>query len=113
MSIQDCTVSTTTTFQVLDPVVTVPPGSTIAQYVETGLTQLTSGVATKVIAFLTTKISANYIFDEFVIENLVDDPQLSLTAQVTAQSTTGFTVMLNGYPDSTSYKLKWAVRILT
>lgn len=42
-----------------------------------------------------------------VVQNEVDNPQLQLSAQVTAKSNTGFTVKLDAPTNSTYYELVW------
>lgn len=42
-----------------------------------------------------------------VVQNTVDNPQLSIQAQVTAKSATGFTVDLDSATDSANYELSW------
>lgn len=114
MSVINCAVSTTTTFQVLDPEAVVPPGSTIEQYTEDGVTQLSVGVQIYTVTFGTAKANADYIFDESFIQNLVDASPLGLTFAITNKTTTTFQLTLTGgTPDTVNYFFQWAVRILT
>lgn len=111
MSIQDCSVSTSESFQILDPIPTIPPGSTIAQYYETGSKQLAVGVKVYTVTFATAKISTDYIFDEAVIRNLVDDPAPQFSFTITNQAVGSFQVVLDAEPTTTNSFLEWSVRI--
>lgn len=109
-----CTVSDTTLGQVLDPSPVVPPGGTLAQYIENGSKQLSVGVQSYTVTFVTAKVSALYIFDEFVLVNSTDVSPLGLDLEVTSKSTTGFTFnVTNGAPDTVNFSVSWSVRILT
>lgn len=111
MSIQDCSVSVTEDFQVIDPIPTIPPGSTIAQYYETGSKQLAVGVKVYTVTFATAKISTDYIFDELRISNTVDDPSPQFSLTTTTQLTTSFQFVLDAEPTTVNSFLRWAVRI--
>ena len=113
MSITNCQVETVDSFQVLEPEVTVPPGSAIGQYVEAGISQFSSGNKVLNVTFVTEKASALYVFDEFVIKNTVDDPVPTFEYTITSQTTTGFQVLLNATPTTVNTLLHWAVRIIT
>lgn len=109
----DCTNTTESTFQVLDPIDVAPPGSTLAQYVESGLTQIPIGQQTLTVIFLTTKVSSAYLFDQLEVQNTVDASPLILAPEITATNTTSFTVQFNGVPDTGNSYLRWKVRIPT
>ena len=103
------TVTIDETFQVLDSIPVTPPGSTLAQYIEAGLTQIVS--QTLSVVFVTPKINSQYLFDELEVQNIVDANPLVLTPEVTAISTTGFSVAFNGIPTTTNSYLRWRVTI--
>lgn len=105
------TTTTESTFQVLDAVVTPPPGANPLAYLEAGLTQLPQGVQSKTVTFQVTK-AGTYAFVEADIINTVDNPALSLDWEFTAQSLTGFTIKLNGLPDTSNSYFKWLVQVL-
>lgn len=103
----------TSGFQVLDPVPVIPPGSTIAQYVEDGIKQLSVGVQIYTITFVTEKANADYIFDESIIQNTTDASPLALTFAITNKTATSFQLTLTGgAPDTTNYFFNYAVRVL-
>jgi hypothetical protein len=104
------TTTVETTFQVLDPIVELPPGTDPLAYAESGLTQLDMGVQTKSVIFATTKI-APYVFVESEIINTMDSPALNLDFELIAESLTGFTIKLNGLPDTNNFYLKWRVQV--
>lgn len=106
----DCTTKTVDTVQILDPIVTAPIGTNPLAYLESGLTQLTQGVQTKAVTFLLTKAAA-YVFVEADIINTLDSPPLILSFELTAQSSTGFTIKLNGLPDTNNSYLRWTVQV--
>lgn len=112
----DCTNTTESSFQVLDAIDVAPPGSTLAQYVESGVTNIPNGSSTLTIAFLTTKISTAYLFDESYVSNTVDANPLVLNPPEIiqpAKTTSGFTVAFNGAADSVNYQYVWKIRIPT
>lgn len=114
MPVTPCTVSDTTLGQVLDPSPVVPPGGTLAQYIESGSKALSVGVQTYTVTFVTAKVSALYIFDELVLVNTSDASPLGLDLEITNKSTTGFTFnVTNGAPDTVNYRVDYSVRILT
>lgn len=111
-------IGTTTTvesqFQVLDPIDSAPPGANLLAYVESGVTQLPTTTNVMNITFTVTKVSAEYLFDELYVKNTTDaSPVLFDQPEVTAVSTTGFSILLNGIADTTNYNLIWKVRINT
>jgi len=99
------------TFQVLDSVLVPPPGSDPKAYLETGLTQLTSGQQTQIVTFLSTKAGA-YVFVEADSINTVDNPPLVLSFEFTNQTSTGFTIQLDGLPTTSNGYLRWTVQVL-
>lgn len=104
----------TSEYQVLDPVPVIPPGSTLAQYIEDGVKALSVGVQVYTVTFATAKINADYIFDESFIENTTDASPLGLTFAITNKTTTTFQVTLTGgTPDTVSYSFNWAVRVIS
>jgi hypothetical protein len=106
----DCTTTTVDSFQILDPISSVPPGVNKLAYLESGLTQLTSGQQTKVIPFQAIK-AGTYIFVEADIINTTDNPPLVLSFELTNQSLTGFTIQLDGLPDTSNSYLRWCVQV--
>lgn len=107
----NCTNTTEDSFQVLDPIVTVPPGSDPKAYLETGLTQLTSGQQSKTVTFLTAKAGV-YVFVEADIINTLDNPPLVLSFELTNQTLAEFTIQLDGLPDTSNSYLRWCVQVL-
>lgn len=109
--------NTTTTietdFQVLDPIDVAPPGSTLAQYVESGFTQIPNGSQTLTVTFVTVKALDEYLFDELEVQNTVDAVPLVMSPEITSYNKNGFSVAFNGAPDSISYFLRWKIRIPT
>lgn len=80
-------------------------------FTEHGLTALTQGSASLVVAFTGTKASTNYSFTELAVENLVDPNPFTLVPDVIQRTQLGFTVVFNGLPDSLNYRLRWNVYI--
>lgn len=107
----DCSVTIADRFQILDPIPVVPPGGTLGQYVESGVAHLSIGTQVLNVTFVTPKISANYIFDEAIIKNTVDDPAPEFDFTITNQTTTGFQVIISGFPTTANSFFQWAVRI--
>lgn len=108
------TVTIEQTFQVLDPITVVPPGSTVAQFVEAGITQIPFGSNVLNIVFQTVKASDTYNFDELLVKNTIDPSPLELNPpMITAANKFGFTAAFNGNTDTSAYFLIWGVRILT
>jgi hypothetical protein len=106
-----CSNTDESNFQILDPISVAPPGTNPLAYVEPGLTQLTQGVQTKVVTFQVTKAGA-YSFVEAEIINTLDNPALNLDFEFIATSLTGFTIKLNGLPDTSNSYLRWLVQVL-
>ena len=80
-------------------------------FTERGVTALAQGVAVGTVTFLTRKASVNYSFIELAVENLIDTTSLSITAQVTSKTVSGFAFELSGLPDNTHYQLRWNVYV--
>lgn len=76
---------------------------------ESGRTQLTLAAIIQTIPFTIVRVNATYGFLEFRVENLIDDPstQSSTWVQVTAKTTTSFTISINPPPDTVNYYLVW------
>ena len=106
----DCETTTEDSFQVLDPIVAPAPGTDPKAYLESGLTQLTSGQQSKTVTFLTAKV-ATYVFVEADIINTVDNPPLILNFNVTNETLTGFTIQLDGLPTTSNGYFKWTVQV--
>lgn len=104
------TTTSVDTFQILDPIVVPPVGTDPLAYSESGLTNLTIGQQSDSITFQITK-AGSYVFVELEVINTTDATPAVIDADVTAQSTTGFTVKLSGLPDTANYFLKWFVQI--
>lgn len=101
-------------FNVVNPIDSAPPGSDIGAYVEESVDQLTMGQQVHTVTFATAKESSDYLFDQLVVQNTVDDPPLVITADmITRFDQNGFDVLLNAKPDTGNYYLKWKVRIPT
>ncbi len=69
------------------------------------------GVAVGSVSFLARKASIGYSFIELAVENLIDTTSLSITAQVTSKTISGFAYELSGLPDNTHYQLRWNVYV--
>lgn len=106
----ETTTTVESTFQVLDPVISPPPGTNPLSYIESGLTQLTVGVQSKAIVFTVTKAAA-YVIVEAEIVNTLDATPIDLGWKITSESLTGFTVLLSGLPDSANYFFRWYVQV--
>jgi hypothetical protein len=75
-----------------------------------GTTPLVSGQNYIDVLFDTAQADANWVLTGCVIVNAVDATPLNLMAGIlTAKSTTGFTIQLNGAPDTANYLLQWAI----
>ena len=99
-------------FQVLDPVPGItPPGAVPAAYSEAGITNIPIGTQVMFIGFTTLKAAPDYLFDELEIQNTVDGNPLVLTPEIGYHDATGFTISLNGTPDTINYFVRWAVRV--
>lgn len=80
-------------------------------YTERGSTPLVQGSPVLTVAFTVPKASEAYSFIELAIENLVDPNALSLSAEVVFRTVSGFTVDIDGLPDSANYTLRWNVYV--
>lgn len=110
----DTVVTDEQSFNVVDPIDSAPPGSDIGAYVEESVDQLTMGQQVHTVTFATAKESSDYLWDQLVVQNTVDDPPLVITADmITRFDQNGFDVLLNAKPDTGNYYLKWKVRIPT
>lgn len=110
----DTVVTDEQSFNVVDPIDSAPPGSDVEAYVEESVDQLTMGHQVHTVTFATAKASSDYLFDQLVVQNTVDDPPLVITADmITRFDQNGFDVLLNAKPDTGNYYLKWKVRIPT
>lgn len=110
----DTIVTDEQSFNVVEPIDSAPPGSDIGAYVEESVDQLTLGQQVHTVTFATAKASSDYLFDQLVVQNTVDDPPLVITADmITRFDQNGFDVLLNAKPDTGNYYLKWKVRIPT
>lgn len=76
-------------------------------FTERGLTALVQGSPVLTVAFVTVKASEEYSFIELAVENVVDPTPLSLNAEVVSRSISGFTVDIDGLPDTGNYRLRW------
>jgi len=99
----------TTTIEVLDPI-----GTTVevtgSQPLEAGLTPCTVGQQYVDVVFSDTH--TDYNIDEMHIENITDNPPMSLVAGlVVYRDSEGFRAMLNASPDSAFYSLRWRITI--
>ena len=103
-------VTTLSPFQILDPIITAPPGTDPLTYVESGLTSLPIGQRQVVVTFQKPKVSA-YVFEEVEIVNTLDNPVLVLPFDIIAQPLTGFTIVLSATPDTGNYSLQWRVGV--
>jgi hypothetical protein len=99
-----------TDFQVLDAIVTAPPGTNKLAYIESGYTNLPINQQVTSITFAVTK-AAVYDFVELSVVNVTDADPITFSVDITATSLTGFTIRLNGNPDTTSYYLRWVVQV--
>ena len=88
-------------------------GVTSAEFTtESGITQLVNGQAFIHVNFLEQKASAAWTLTDSSITNTVDGSPLSLfTTTITSQTVSGFTVSLNGAPNSNNYYLHWTVSL--
>ncbi len=80
-------------------------------FTEHGVTALVIGSASLMVMFVATKASASYSFTELAVENTLDPNPFALIAEVTTRTQTGFTVSINGLPDTANYMLRWNVYI--
>ena len=78
---------------------------------EGGTLNLVVGVQGYSVNFAQEKLSADYDFLEADVQNTVDGSPLSLDWEITAKTTTGFTVTFNALPDTTNYTFNWLVRV--
>ena len=104
------TTTVETTFQVLDPIIVPPPGTNPLAYVEEGYTNLPVGQQEVTIPFTVQKV-ADYVFAELEIVNIADATVLTITTEIVAFDSNGFSVILNGTPDTANYYLKWRVGV--
>src|SRR5262249_34810912 len=75
---------------------------------EVGTTQLNSGQSFKDVTFAVPKPSSTWKFKQLVVVNLTDPNPLNIWAGIVTNKTTGgFTVQLNGEPDTDNYFLHW------
>lgn len=102
--------TTSETFQILDPIAVTPPGSDAKTYLESGYTNLPLNQQVTSITFLTTKAST-YDFVELEVVNVTDATPITFSIDITAKSLTGFTIRLNGLPDSNNYYVQWTVQV--
>ncbi len=79
---------------------------------ETGVLNLAQGVSSADIAFAVRKLSSEYLFQELVVENIVDPSPLTIIATPTDHSIAGFSVSLSGVTDTPNYRLRWAVEVV-
>lgn len=80
-------------------------------FTEHGVTALVQGSASLMVTFTGTKASDAYSFTELAIENTTDANPFALIPEVTSRTNTGFTVSINGIPDTANYRLRWNVYI--
>lgn len=104
------TTTTETTFQILDPIVSPPAGTNPLAYLESGYTNLPINQQVTSVTFTVAKIAA-YDFVELHVKNVTDATPISFAIEVTAESLTGFTIRLDGKPDTTNYYLSWVVQV--
>ena len=106
-----CTTTVEGDFQVLDSVPIVPPGTvtdeTAGGFSEEGLTQIVS--QSQPVLFTQEKANDQYEFEVLEVQNTVDASPFILVPEITAYSTTGFTVQFNGEVDTGNYFLRWKV----
>jgi hypothetical protein len=104
------TTTVETTFQVLDPITSPPPGTNPKAYLEAGYTNLPINQQVTSVTFTVPKISA-YDFVELHVANVTDATPITFAVEVTTESLTGFTVRLDGLPDTSNYYLSWCVQV--
>lgn len=104
------TTTTETTFQVLDPIFSPPPGTNAKAYLESGYTNLPINQQVTAITFTVTK-AAVYDFIELEVVNVTDATPIKFSFDITAKSLTGFTIALSGLPDSANYFCQWTVQV--
>ncbi len=97
------------TLQILNP--DCNDGTMRSRLPEGGVVSLTTGQASLTVAFVNDKLTPNYIFDEWEVENLTDSNPLAIIPVRTSRSTTGFTVEFAPTPDSNNYRFRWHVRL--
>jgi hypothetical protein len=106
----DCTTTIESTFQVLDVIISPPPGTNPLAYVETGLTNLPMSQQTTAVVFQVQKVSA-WTLVEGEIVNTMDATPINFSWELTAYPLTGFTVKLSGLPDTNNYYFRWRVGV--
>lgn len=106
----NCTTTTVDSFQILDPIVSPPPGTNPMAYLESGYTNLPISQQVTSVVFQATKASA-YKFVELDIVNVTDATPIKFSFDITAQPLTGFTISLSGLPDTSAYFLQWTVQV--
>lgn len=79
-----------------------------SDFARAGTVALTSSVQTASVTFSSTLGTANYVVS-CSIKNITDtaDTMLFLTYVITAQSATGFSILLNAPPDNSNYSLEY------
>lgn len=100
-----------TNLQLLEPendAIVASGGSNDQSIDESGKVALSIGQTLVSVAFSTTKISNDYQFEVY-IENLVDADPAAIRWIPVTKLTTGFTLELDGSPESVNYKLYWRV----
>jgi hypothetical protein len=78
---------------------------------EEGAVALTSGVTQYNVLFSTLKLSTDYDFNEFDVENTEDANPLVLTGTPLERRTDGFIVEFSGLPDTGNYIFNWSVTV--
>lgn len=81
-------------------------------FFETGIFPIPSGATGAEIVFTVQKASANYVFVELSVENLVDPSPLSIVPTVTGRAKTAFSVGFNAMTDSANYQLRYTVEVI-
>jgi hypothetical protein len=89
----------------------IPPPTPGTSNDVSGLTPLVSGQSFISVVFPTPLSSSSWTFIELRVVNTLDPNPINIwPGIVTSKTASGFTVQLDGLPDSGNYKLEWTVR---